>query len=300
MIAGVGKAGTTSLFWYLSQHPDICASRVKEPRYFRFTDGGDASSLDDYRRYFDHCGAERYAMEASPQYFKGGPRTIQAIRTTLEDPRVILMFRDPVDRMCSEYRFKKSHMAVPDSLSFDGYVAECERVRDQRLPRTEETIPYWTFAGGPYVAHLTDWLDAFGDALMVGFFEDLVEDPQRFVRGICRWLGVDEAVASTFTYSIENRSTGYRSRALHRLALAMNAEGLLRSRRYLKVPLRSMYRAVNRGAKNERMSAETEERLRSLFGPSNAEMAAELRRRGYARLPYWLRGGADKPTPTAV
>ncbi len=29
---GVGKAGTTSLFWYLSQHPEICPSGVKEPR----------------------------------------------------------------------------------------------------------------------------------------------------------------------------------------------------------------------------------------------------------------------------
>jgi hypothetical protein len=31
LLAGIGKAGTTSMFWHLSQHPDICPSRVKEP-----------------------------------------------------------------------------------------------------------------------------------------------------------------------------------------------------------------------------------------------------------------------------
>jgi hypothetical protein len=34
VIAGVGAAGTTSLFYYLIQHPDICGSNVKEVRYF--------------------------------------------------------------------------------------------------------------------------------------------------------------------------------------------------------------------------------------------------------------------------
>ena len=114
VIAGVGKAGTTSMFHYLSQHSDICASTVKEPRYFR-VDGeqGRPDPLESYARLFTHCGAERYVMEASPQYFKGGSRTIDLIRTTLKDPRVILMFRDPVQRMWSEYRFKKSRLSIP-------------------------------------------------------------------------------------------------------------------------------------------------------------------------------------------
>ncbi len=35
IIAGVGKAATTSLFAYLSAHPDICPARVKEGRILR-------------------------------------------------------------------------------------------------------------------------------------------------------------------------------------------------------------------------------------------------------------------------
>jgi hypothetical protein len=34
IIAGAQKAGTSSLFWYLAQHPQICASDRKELRYF--------------------------------------------------------------------------------------------------------------------------------------------------------------------------------------------------------------------------------------------------------------------------
>src|SRR5206468_8966707 len=33
-LVGAGKAGTTSLFHYLDQHPDIYMSPLKEPSYF--------------------------------------------------------------------------------------------------------------------------------------------------------------------------------------------------------------------------------------------------------------------------
>ncbi|MBI3649234.1 MAG: sulfotransferase domain-containing protein [Actinobacteria bacterium] len=288
VIAGVGKAGTTSLFWYLSQHPDICASGVKEPRYFRPPGDGDLPPLEGYLRHFAHCGPQRYVLEASPQYFKGGARTIDAIRRTLPDPRLMLMFRNPVDRLWSEYRFKKSRMTLPADISFDGFVAECERVRDGGLPLSSETSPYWTLAGGTYADHVTPWLDAFGDALRVGFFEHMAADPPGFVAGVCRWLGVDDVVAGAFNYSVENRSMSYRSRALQRLALAVNEEGRLRNRRRLKVPLRGLYRALNKGVDQERMSPQARLRLESLFAPSNALLAEALQRRGYADLPGWL------------
>ena len=290
LIAGVGKAGTTSLFWYLSQHPDICASSVKEPRYFR--PPGDPASLppiDDYLRCFRHCGSERYVMEASPQYFKGGRRTIDAIRETLPDPRIILMFRDPVDRIWSEYRFRKSRMSIPQQMGFERFVAECERVRTEGVPRTTETEPYWTLAGGFYIDHVVDWLDAFGDAIRVFFFEDMTPDPPSFLAGVCRWLDIDDRVVRSFTYSVENRSISVRSPMLQRIALRLNSRSLLRERRRVKGPLRAVYQRVNRRREGERMPPETRAHLQALFSASNAALSRELLRRGYRQLPAWLR-----------
>ena len=95
VIAGVGKAGTTSLFWYLSQHPDICASHEKEIRYFAaLTEGGsELPPLESYAAHFRHCRGERYALEASPQYFHGGARVVAAVRELdREDRGDVLVF----------------------------------------------------------------------------------------------------------------------------------------------------------------------------------------------------------------
>lgn len=68
-LAGVPKAGTTSLFEYLGQHPEICASTYKGPGYISPLRRGEAlPSLDSYRKNFAHCAGQRHAMEATPSY----------------------------------------------------------------------------------------------------------------------------------------------------------------------------------------------------------------------------------------
>src|SRR3712207_9448996 len=60
IIAGVGKGGTTSLFRYLGQHPQVCASRVKELRYFQSLRYGEPMApLDQYTRHFAHWNGQR-------------------------------------------------------------------------------------------------------------------------------------------------------------------------------------------------------------------------------------------------
>lgn len=300
LIAGVGKAGTTSLFYYLSQHSEVCASTVKEPRYFRLHDErSELEPIESYARLFAHCGDQRYVMEASPQYFKGGARTVGLIRATLDHPRVILMFRDPVARMWSEYRFRKSRLTIPAELTFDDYVDRCERVRDAREPRTGENEAYYWLAGGAYVDHIGVWFDGFGDDLAVWFFEHLVEDPPGFVGRACGWLGIDDAPAAAFNYSIENKTEEVRSRALQRLALSANKEGgPLRNRRSLKAPFRRAYYLLNGRSNRERMSPEAKAHLQGIFSPSNVALANELERRGRGQvLPGWLFANAQRPRP---
>jgi hypothetical protein len=300
IIAGLGKAGTTSLFWYLSQHPDICSSQVKEIRYFSAAAAGGAlPPTEEYAAHFRHCGDQRYVMEASPQYFHGGAPVIEAIRRSLERPRTVLSLRDPIDRLWSQYRFAKTRMGpIPASMTFDQYVDRSLRVRREGQPLTPDNQPYWHLSGGFYVEHISAWLDAFGDDLRVVFFEQLADDPATVVVGLCRWLGIDETPAGGFTYSVENKTEQFRSGLLQRTALALNSERLLGSRRRLKAPLRRLYYAINRRPPRESMSDEVRKILQAEFGPANHALSEVLRSRGYTDLPDWLAGrstaGSDR------
>ena len=302
VIAGVGKAGTTSLFWYLSQHPDICASRVKEIGYFSplADDDRKPPPVEDYRAQFDACGHERYRLEASPQYFHGGRALIDAMREVLGSPKVILMFRDPVERLWSQYRFMGSRLAdLPSGMTFEGYMERCLEVRHAGEPLSAANRLYWAVQGGFYAEHLDPWIAAFADDLRLVFFENLVASPAAEFTSLCTWLGLEVDTAS-ISFSVENRTVPIRSRGLQRLALAANDERLLRRHRRLKAPLRKLYYAMNRRPSPERMTPVAERRLREVFAPGNRALAARVAELGYRDLPTWLSTATVDPAGKAT
>jgi hypothetical protein len=299
LLAGMGRAGSSSMFWYLSQHPDVCASRVKEPRYFLPLSEADSDAegvcppIHEYTQLFKHCRSQSYRMEGTPHYFHGGQRLIREIRGVLPDPRILLTLRDPVQRTWSVYRLAKSILQLPNSLTFEEYLRTCERLYEDRAPRTKDNRPYWSIRGGVYADFLPDWLNAFGDdRLRILFFENFIADPAASVADVCRWLGIDDSCVTSFNYSVENRSAPYRNRLLQRVALAANSERLLRNRRRLKAPLRRVYQAINARSGEERMPPAIRLHLQELFQEPNARLAALLSERGYMNLPAWL-----QPTP---
>ncbi len=63
IIAGVNKAGTTSLFYYLSAHPEICGSKDKETCYFLpLLYDQQVAPISEYEKQFSHCESERYRI----------------------------------------------------------------------------------------------------------------------------------------------------------------------------------------------------------------------------------------------
>lgn len=289
VIAGVGKAGTTSLYWYLSQHPEVCVGQEKELRYFVAAGkGGPLPPIEGYARHFAHCGAARFRLEASPQYFHGGRAVAHAIRDTLPDPRVIVMLRDPVERLWSTYRFMRSRLAdLPEELTFEDYVDRCLEVRERAEPLTDANVRTWAIQGSFYVEHLDPWVETFGRDLRIVFSERLAAAPASVVGDLFGWLGIDRTVAERLSYTVENRTIAYRSAWLQKAALVLNDERLLGSRRRLKEPLRRLYHRINRRP-GEAMRPDTRRRLEELFAPANAALASRLGELGYDDLPGWL------------
>lgn len=105
VIAGVQKGGTTALFDYLADYPDIQLSKVKETHFF------DDEAVDwerpDYRRYHAHFEAAdgRICGEATPiySYWPGSLERICAYNPAM---KLILVLRDPVERAWSHWRME--------------------------------------------------------------------------------------------------------------------------------------------------------------------------------------------------
>lgn len=298
IIAGVPKGGTTSLFRYLAQHPDICASRNKELRYFDAVRYGEpVPPLSSYARHFTHWTGERYRMEGTPGYFSGGAPVATATNASLEDARILVSLRDPVERCWSWYRFVRGRARIPKEMMFADYLDVCEELRERGVDGLRENQAFVGLRGGCYDEWFDTWRSLFGERLHVAFFDDLVVDSLGVVQEVLRWLDLDERPAANFRFEAENRSVQYRNRPLLKAALVLNRRGESFFERHaeLKRVLRSAYYLVNREPAADRLDDGQRERLAAFYAPHDERLAASLRASGLNRLPAWLPDGSDRP-----
>ncbi len=102
LVIGAMKAGTTSLYTYLRDHPEVYMSQQKELQFFtRNWDRG----WEWYESQFAESGNAPAVGEASPSYTKCGeyPETVDRIWQHLPDARLVYIVRHPIDRMRSHY-----------------------------------------------------------------------------------------------------------------------------------------------------------------------------------------------------
>jgi hypothetical protein len=291
VIIGVAKAGTTSLFRYLGQHPDVCPADSKELRYFSALRYGEQlGSLKSYAQHFGHCTGERYRMEATPGYYAGGRLVAHAVDTLLPEPRVIVSFRDPVQRCWSWFRFVRSTARIPKEMSFANYIRRCEELHREGIDGRRANQPFWGLGGGCYDTWLEAWLEVFGKRLRVEFFERLARDPRAVVEDLCDWLDIDATECARFRYGVENKTVQYKNQRLQRAALSVNrrSESFFAQHPDLKRVLRGAYYSVNGETSETRMTQPDRERLTEFYAPHNQRLAAMLAAAGMAEGPDWL------------
>ncbi len=148
VIAGVNKAGTTSLFVSLSTHPDVAPSAVKETRYFLPACYGQAlEPFTTYQDYFDDAGDRPVRLEATPSYFYGGAAVATKMSELLTNPRVLLILREPVSRALSFFAYQKIRLRFPADLSIADYLAAADALGEDDF-RDPENEKYMAFRGG--------------------------------------------------------------------------------------------------------------------------------------------------------
>jgi hypothetical protein len=290
VIAGVNKAGTTSLFVSLSTHPDVAPSSIKETRYFLPARYGEPLAPESvWDGYFAGEGDLPVRLEATPSYFYGGERVAEVIRERLVNPHVLLVFREPVSRAISFFTYQKVRLRLPADEPIEEYLAAADQLGDADFldPGNER---YMAFRGGCYADCLPGWLDTLGaERIRVLDFGALVEDPAGTLRSTAEWLGLDPARFPADALSSENRTTGFKSKGFQRVALAGNdrLERVLRRHPDTKRKLRAFYYRLNGRSIDEQIPDRVITELAARYEEPNARLARQLDDAGLSR-PAWL------------
>jgi Sulfotransferase domain len=177
-IIGAMKSGTTSLHEYLDTHPQIAMSEEKEPGYF-VEELGLRKGEEWYFSRWGKLDAEyRYLGESSTHYtklpiFQGVPERLFRFNP---ESRLIYIMRNPFDRVVSHYWH-----ALRDAH----HGGELRPL----LKAVKDGPGYLAFSD--YAMQLEPYLERFGrGAVLTLTFEALIENPQREVDRIYRWLGL--------------------------------------------------------------------------------------------------------------
>ena len=201
-VLGAARCGTTSLHYWLGQHPDIAMSAIKEPNHFLFRPGGQGGPVpciaDDrrllaksvpertaYERLFP-AGGVRAAGDASPLYLYTR-ETPELIAGAVPEARLVAVVREPVDRAWSHFGYVNGDLGEEAPAAF-------ARAARQELPLGYE--PYRTGTHflrlSRYAEQLQRYLQVFPrDRLLVLSYDDLVREPSTALRRVCELVGVD-------------------------------------------------------------------------------------------------------------
>ncbi|MGO9490331.1 MAG: sulfotransferase family protein [Solirubrobacteraceae bacterium] len=203
-IVGHSKSGTTALYEMLRQHPQIYLPAAKEPWFFARElhdrppprPEGIPATLDDYADWFAAAADDQLVGEGSPQYLRS-PTAAEAIAEVLPDARVIAIFREPASFLRSLHlQFVQSN--IETESRFDRALElEQSRREGHHLPRHT----YWP-GSLLYSQHVRyrEQLSRFHavfprENVHVIVYEDFRAENDAVIRGIMRFLGVDDSVA---------------------------------------------------------------------------------------------------------
>jgi hypothetical protein len=287
IIAGTAKAATSSVFGYLSSHPEICGSSIKETAFFLNSySGNHADAMKQYLKYFTHCKPDaKFFLEASPGYLAHGSVVAGRIRELIPDARLLFMLRDPVDRLYSYYHFHTTQLTgdFDTSLSFEEFVDLCMGFASGHAPISKTTMNVRHFRAleiGRYAEYLKEFFQLFPrERIHVLYYEHLNDDVRGSLSRLCAFLGVDHRFYDTYQFKRVNVTFSARIKPLHVLALAVNRslERYLRQRPHIKSKLVDLYSQFNRKrAGYPPMPDPLRGRLLEFYRESNRALAALL------------------------
>jgi hypothetical protein len=200
IIVGTAKGGTTSLFEYICEHPDMLPPFRKQIKFFYYNY---EHGLPWYRAHFPLRKKlainQAITGEATPNYMFR-PKAVQRIAAILPNVKIIVLLRDPVDRAYSHYNY--IHQVRGEEHSFDEAIEQEIRFEEQEgkpiseePPSSEIKHPNRSYiARGRYFEQISRLFDLFKEEnILVHKSEDFFASPSEIFQetlqfiGLCTW-----------------------------------------------------------------------------------------------------------------
>jgi hypothetical protein len=208
-IAGNSKSGTSALYFFLDQHPEVCMSSPKEPNFFAtdFCHDQDMGaftrkSASDYRGFFDDPTGTLLRGEASACYLYSKEAAAN-IAAHNPEAGIIAIFREPVSFLHS-YHLQQLKNPVSEGETVKDFETALALESDRRAGKSIPAgclIPELLFYSEriKYTDHLARFYDHFSkEQVLVLLYEDFKADNQAIYKEILEFIGVAPDHQPTF------------------------------------------------------------------------------------------------------
>ena len=296
LIIGAEKSGTTALWHYLNQHPQIYMSPVKEPQFFayenqdiNFRGPGPLSKsslpvtqLSQYEALFSNaCNQFKAVGEVSPSYLYS-PLAPERIKSYIPDVKLIAILRNPVDRAYSRFMHlirdeREKHTNFDEALQQEEW-----RIKNNWWP------DFYYKRNGNYHQQLLRYYDLFDhNQIRVYIYEEFSADPVSTVQDIYDFLNVDnQFVPNT---SLRPNTSGIpKNKLIHKLLRELNRlRPLIEPIVPETLKQQILSRAQHIRARNlskPKLSADIRKRLKAFFKSDILELSTLIDR----NLSVWL------------
>ena len=223
-IVGAAKAGTTSIYQYLKQHPEIYLPPIKEVNFFCtdiqiknfrpdyagsvFTDvdawiasgmktelfHGFLQHWNQYEKIFQQAEGKKAIGELSNTYLFSEVAAKNIVEK-FPEAKIIMVLRHPVERAFSHYL-----MDFKNGLVNENFLIEFNR--DKNKEKKGWGISNLYFELGLYSEQVKRYIDLFSnDRIKIFLFDDLVNDERAVFKTICNFLNID----SGFQFDFETK-----------------------------------------------------------------------------------------------
>lgn len=208
LIIGAQKAGTTSLYRHLEQHPRVLSAAKKEVHYFDNKDRHWKHGLKWYRAHFPITLKKQYKRwayhqkvisgEASPDYLFH-PLAPKRIYDLVPNVKLIVLLRDPIARAYSQYHHNVRQQR--EQLTFEQALDQEQERIENEIDRLLADPNYYSFnyahysylCRGRYLEHLMNWYPCFPkEQVLIIRSEDFFSQPARIFHQVSNYLELPE------------------------------------------------------------------------------------------------------------
>lgn len=230
VVAGAPKCGTTSLYHYLSLHPSVCHSNIKETRYLIDKDyilypkeiNYYNYGIEGYKIFFKDYNplTHKVIFEATPDYLYQNT-AINILSSLSPQPQIIFILRKPSKRIFSLFNYAQNNIAVlSKKINFRQFI---KMVMDNDNELKDKPLLRNSIKHSIYFEYLSKWLTKFPkDNIKIIIFEDFIKNPIKHIDNILEQFGIEPGFYNNSNLKKKNTTINIKFTKLQRLKNRMD------------------------------------------------------------------------------